>query len=324
LRAVCRTHNQVSGHGFVEVDEPADTQVSLLVEEVAHRREVERALREALLLLQQRESELQRSEEQTGRLLKVTGAIADAVTPEQVYEATVDHVAAGANASTAALWLVDGSHLRLVRAVGYSDATRRRFDAVDLRGSDSFPALDAVRRNTPIWIPSQAEMIRRYPQLATNVTPGRNYRVTCLPVVSEGRAVGAIGVTIEAEGEPSEPEREFLLLIARYASQAIERLRLLEAEQTSRARTEELYRFAQAVMGASQVDQVFDGRHERDPHGAGRRPGRRAAQRRAWRDAVPHVAESVGGVSTRGRRPFALAARGGRSQARARSGCPDG
>jgi K+-sensing histidine kinase KdpD len=258
LRAVCRTHNEVSDHGLGEVDEPADLRSTPLVEETAHRREVERALRESLLLLRRRDEDLRRSEEQTGRLLKVTGAIADAVTPEQVYAATVDHVAAAAHASTAALWLVDGSHLRLVRAVGYSDAARRRFDAVDLRGSDNFPALDAIRRNTAIWIPSQAEMVRRYPQVAANVTPGRNYRVTCLPVVSEGRAVGAIGVTIEAEGEPSEPEREFLLLIARYASQAIERLRLLEAEQTSRARTEELYRFAQAVMEASQVDQVFD------------------------------------------------------------------
>jgi signal transduction histidine kinase len=77
-------------------------------------------------------------------------------------------------------------------------------------------------------------------------------------VVSEGRPVGAIGVTIESEGNPSDGEREFLLLVARYASQAIERLRLLDAERMVRTRAEELYRFAQAVMAASHVDQVFD------------------------------------------------------------------
>jgi signal transduction histidine kinase len=258
LRAVCRAHSQVSGHGHAATEEPADQSSTQLVEEIAHRREVERALRESLQLLRQREEDVRRSEEHTSRLLKITAAIADAVTPEQVYEATVDHVAAVVNASTAALWLMDQSTVRLVRAVGYSDDRRRRFDAVDLQSTATFPALDAIRRNEAIWIPSQEALVEQYPQLSGFVTPGRSYRVACLPINSQGLAIGAIGVTIEAEGEPTAPEREFLLLVARYASQAIERIRLLEAERTIRARTEELYRFAQAVMAASQADQVFD------------------------------------------------------------------
>jgi len=257
LRAVCRAHSQVCGHTHA-AEEPDEHPFTQLAEEIAHRRDVEGALRESLLQLRQRDDDVRRGGEQTSRLLKITAAIADAVTPEQVYEATVDHVAAVVNASSAALWLMDQSTVRLVRAVGYSDDRRRRFDGVDLQSAATFPALDTIRRNEAIWIPSQAALVQQYPQLGGFVTPGRRYRLACLPIVSQGLAIGAIGVTIEAEGDATEPEREFLLLVARYASQAIERIRLLEAERTIRVRTEELYRFAQAVMAASQVDQVFD------------------------------------------------------------------
>jgi signal transduction histidine kinase len=44
-----------------------------------------------------------------------------------------------------------------------------------------------------------------------------------------------LGLTIEEARATTEDERSFLLLVARYASQALERLRLLEAERRSRA-----------------------------------------------------------------------------------------
>jgi len=257
LRAVCRAHGQDS-NGPSDLEAAIADGSTPLHEEVAHRREVERALRESLLQLRRRDEEVRRIEAQAERLLKVTGAIADAVTPDQVYEAIVDHVAAAVGASTAALWLVDRSTVRLVRAIGYSEAAAVRFDSIDLHNAEPFPALDAIRRNTAIWIPSQEQMLRQYPGIGAVVTKGRAYRVTCLPIVSEGRAVGAMGVTIESEGHASESEREFLLLVARYAGQAIERLRLLDAERAARLRIEELFRFAEAVMAAGQVEHVFD------------------------------------------------------------------
>lgn len=255
LRAVCRVHGQDSN-----TDADLDAAIAAatpIEEEIALRRETERALRDSIQDFRRRDEDLRRIEDQSARLLKVSGAIADAVTPQQVYEAIVDHVGAAVNASTTALWLVDGKKVRLVRAIGYSEAASRRFEAVDLDLAESFPALDAIRRNTAIWIPSQAAMLREYPHIRPVVTKGRAYRVTCLPLLSEGRAVGALGVTIEAEGHPSDGEREFLQLAARYASQAIERLRLLEAERAARVRIEELYRFAQAVMAASRLEDVF-------------------------------------------------------------------
>lgn len=171
------------------------------------------------------------------RLVKITGAIADAVTDAQVFEALVDHVAAALDASSVGLWLVDddGITARLVRSVGYSDVAKQALKAVPVDVTERTPALDSIRLKQPIWIGSQAELLDRYPNLRAVVTAGRSYRVACLPLVAHGHVRGTLGVTFEAGDDAREDERDFLLLVARYASQAIERLRLLEAERRSRA-----------------------------------------------------------------------------------------
>src|SRR5262249_39359200 len=144
------------------------------------------------------------------------------------------------NASSAGLWLLheNGKHVGLVRSFGYTDTRKNRFDAVELDGSDSFPAIDALRRAQPIWLSSQVELLESYPNLVDEVTPGRSYEIGCRPVTVENRAVGTLAFTFERGGSVDPIERSFLLLVARYSGQAIERLRLLDAERRSRARAE--------------------------------------------------------------------------------------
>lgn len=171
------------------------------------------------------------------RLLHITAAIADAVTAEQVFAAVVDQVAAAVGASTAALWLVDEDQkeARLVQSVGHTEATRQQFAAVPIDSGTPLPLLDAVRSGEPVWIHSQAELLRRYPHLRSAVTPGRSYWVSCLPIVTHRGVCGVLGLTVEGTRDLSGEEQDFLLLISRYASQALERLRLFEAEHRSRA-----------------------------------------------------------------------------------------
>jgi PAS domain S-box-containing protein len=174
--------------------------------------------------------------ERAERLLKITAAIADAVSAEQVFEALVDHVAEGIDASTVALWLVDhdSQTANLVHARGWHDAARRRFASVPLDMAPSIPALDSIRQRQPVWISTQAMLKERYPHLSAVATPGRSYRVACLPLLVHDHVLGTLGITVEEGREATPDEREFLLLVARYASQAIERLRLLESERRSR------------------------------------------------------------------------------------------
>ena len=171
----------------------------------------------------------------TERLVKITAAVAEAVTANEVFEAVVDHVAGALGASSTALWLLeeDGKTVRLARSVGYADVNRRRFERLPIDLSPSIPALDAIRRGEPVWIASREDLVREYPHLAAAAS-GRSYRVCCLPLISQDRTLGALGITIEQEREVGEEERDFLLLVARYASQAIERVRLLDAERRNR------------------------------------------------------------------------------------------
>jgi signal transduction histidine kinase len=224
--------------------------------------------------------ELRRTAE-ADRLVTITGAIAQAVTAAEVFEAVVDRVAIAIGASSAALWLVedDGQTVTLARSLGYSGSAARQFDRLSLDAQPSTPALDSIRRGEPIWIPSQEALIEAYPHLGSAVTPGRSYRVSCMPLISHGRTLGALGLTIEGARDIGEEERDFLLLVAQYAGQAIERLRLLEAERRSRAaadaaaarmatlsrenvaarsRAEQLYHFAKSVVSAEKVDDVFE------------------------------------------------------------------
>ena len=170
------------------------------------------------------------------RLVRITSAVADAVTTDEVLEAVVDHVAAAVKASSAALWLVDddGRTIKLARSVGYAKSATQEFDQISLDSHHSVPVVDAIRRAQPIWISSQEALLREYPHLRDAVTPGRSYRVSCLPLVSGERTLGALGITNDNAGEATEEDRSFLLLVARYAGQAIERLRLLDAERKSR------------------------------------------------------------------------------------------
>ncbi len=174
--------------------------------------------------------------ERAARLLKITAAIAEAVSAEEVFEALVERVAEALGASSAALWLVDEERqvARLKRARGYSAHAQQRLAQIPLGLSPSTPAIDCIRSGEPIWISSQAELFERYPHLAALATPGSTYRIACLPLITARNSFGTLAVTVEQlEAEEAE-DREFLLLVSRYASQAIVRLRLLEAEHASR------------------------------------------------------------------------------------------
>ncbi len=238
-----------------------------LVDDITERKQLERSRREY--------------GDRAQRLLRITAALAEAVTNEQVLGAVVDQVAAAVDASSAGLWVVDedGRTARLARSLGYSESAKEAFASLPLEASPSIPALDAIRLGEPLWIASQFQLLERYPQLRAVATPERAYRVCCLPLIAHGRVLGTLALTVEEEREPTEDERGFLLLVARYASQALERLRLFEAERRSRdeadaaaehlrvlsqenaearSRAELLHRLAQVVMTAEKVESVFD------------------------------------------------------------------
>ncbi len=250
LQDVCATHTHVVTQSSIHEDGDGDGSSALppayaraLAKEIAHRREVESSLRETVRKLRSREEELRRDvterrrvADRAERLLRITGAIADAVSAEQVFEALVDRVVEAIDVSTAGLWLLEdgGQVLRLARARGYDDAARREFAAV--------PLFDPMEGHEAIWIP-------RVPALGS-------HRMAWLPLLAHGRVLGALGVTVDDARDPGAELREFLELVTRYASQALERLRLLDAERASRARADAA---AERLGVLSHVSRAFAG-----------------------------------------------------------------
>ena len=265
LQQVCLTHTHVMPSREAAETDPAATalpahEARRLAQEVARREEVERALREALRERRSAEQFRASTAQRAERLLKITAAIADAVSASQVYEALVDRVYEAVEADSTGLWLVDddGETARLVRGLGYSEAARRHIATVRLDASPSIPVLDSILRAEPVWIRSQAELVERYPHLGGIVTAGRSYRVSCLPLIAHGRVLGALALTIQVEPQSEEEERDFLSLAARYASQAVERLRLFDAERRSRSAADAASVRVSVLSRASRVFMTAD------------------------------------------------------------------
>ncbi|HEX4336522.1 MAG TPA: GAF domain-containing protein [Polyangiaceae bacterium] len=173
------------------------------------------------------------------RLVRVTSAIAEAVSADQVYAAIVDLAGAAVGASSGGLWLGEDESGRanLVRAFGYSEAAIRRFGSAAFGETSRFPVLDAITRAEPVFIATREELHARYPNLSSfSGTAGG--RVACFPVIVDGRTLGGLAFTFERSTENEEEERRFLTMAVRYSGQAIERLRLLGAEQRRRTRAE--------------------------------------------------------------------------------------
>jgi signal transduction histidine kinase len=212
--------------------------------------------------------------ERTERLIEITAAIAAAVTEDQVLDAIVDKTAAALGAATVGLWTTDpaGRNALLLRCFGYPDGVRTRFSETPLDASARFPALDVLCTGKPIFIASQAELLERYPHLATAVTKGRAYCLACLPISVEGSRPGSLVMSFDDSPPVTEEQRKLLMLVARYGGQALARLQLLESERRSRAlaaaaaartgvlsqRAELLHDLAKAIIVAERVEPVFE------------------------------------------------------------------
>lgn len=162
------------------------------------------------------------------RLMRVTAAIADAVEPEQVLEAVVDRVAEVLDTSSVGLWTAsEDGQLELRRAAGGAEWSR-----VPL------PLLVAVHDNEPRWVSSRAELERLWPELAATLPAASSGCLAWLPLGPRSATRGVLGLCFADERTHDPLERDFLLLVARYAGQAIERSNLLEKERGLRAQAE--------------------------------------------------------------------------------------
>ncbi len=169
-------------------------------------------------------------------LQQLAEALSQAPTPAAIGELAATRAAGLLGADAASLYTPRGADMEMVHSTGWSDEVARRYRLAPLhRGR---PMSDAVLDVTPVWLEDAAQWHARYPEVAP-VHSGGGYEASAfLPLRVEGRDLGALVFSfLEPRSFPPD-EREYLLAVAALCAQALDRARLLVAEQDARATAE--------------------------------------------------------------------------------------
>ena len=168
------------------------------------------------------------------RLQAVTARLAGALTPQQVLDAIVTQGVEAAEARAGAIGLLtpDGQSIEIVAARGYEDAVLAGWEVFPLAAETPMGA--AIREQKPFFFGSTSERLKMFPSL-TGV-PGPSHGLAILPLSVEGRAVGAIAFTFREEVRFDSERRALKATLAQQAVQALERVRLYQAERALRQR----------------------------------------------------------------------------------------
>lgn len=186
------------------------------------------------------------------RLQGLTAALAAARTADEVGEVMLHHgmAAAGADAAAVALREDDaaGSH-RIVQTSGWPQPPSASDWSAALAGGS--PLQEALRTGRAIGDESTQDLAHRHPRLAAMARAGDLHGWLALPIAAARGSgaeafgpdaatppLGAIALAFRGPVPIDRADRELLASMASQCAQALERVRLLQAERDARARAE--------------------------------------------------------------------------------------
>ena len=184
------------------------------------------------------------------RLQAVTAALSHARTPHEVGRVVVDHGIEALGARSASLAVVDPATqtLELICASGYSSGATAKYRRIPLDAP--FPLTDVVRDRQPLVLASAEERDARFPHLAQLRRENGAGAMAALPLLVDGRAIGALGFNFPESRPIDGEDRAVLTAIAHQGAQALDRARLYEAELRAREEMAGVQRRQAAVLDA--------------------------------------------------------------------------
>jgi PAS domain S-box-containing protein len=197
-------------------------------------------------------TERRREAEHARRLALLTDALSGSLTAAQVGQAVVEvaHEAVGALLSGLYVAAGAGAPLRLVGARGLAEAALAPWREVP-QGADS-PLWDALRTGEPVWLGDAEACARAYPAHLPLLEREGVTALVKLPLLSEGRALGALSFAF-GRPRPFDPAlRRFLSAVAAQCAHALERARLYEAERAARAEAEAVAARARQLLDVTE------------------------------------------------------------------------
>ncbi|MBE9207886.1 PAS domain S-box protein [Nostoc sp. LEGE 06077] len=174
----------------------------------------------------------------TVRLQKITAALSEAITPQQVADVVVHQgiAALGANAGSVSLLGKKGTHLKIVQATGYPQSVLDAWKSFPVTAA--VPLAETVRTGKPIFIESPAAFATSYPHLAELPSVTGNSAFACIPLILEKQVIGALGLSFSTPQIFPETDQGFMLTLGQQCAQAIARAQLYEAERHARSEAE--------------------------------------------------------------------------------------
>lgn len=192
-------------------------------------------------LYQETQQAKQAAEQAVSRVLRlqtVTAALSEALTPQQVADVVVNQGIAALDATAGSVVLPDqgGIDLKVVQAIGYPHAIINTW--VSFPVTATVPLADAFRTGEPIFISNPEALIAQYPHLAHAINMTGNCAQAAIPLMVEGKAIGALGLSFVNPQAFNQEVRDFIWTLGQQCAQAIARAQLYAAEQTARDEAE--------------------------------------------------------------------------------------
>lgn len=164
---------------------------------------------------------LHRQSDGSARLQRVSAALSQTRSPQDVADVVLVEGVAALGASGGGLLVVaeDGEHLAVPGAVGYGIELVHALR--DERLDAPLPAATALRTGEPVWLESRTERDRRFPALAG--LEAATVSMCAVPMVVGGRTLGALRFSFATRRLFDEDERAFVLSLAAQTAQTLVR-----------------------------------------------------------------------------------------------------
>ncbi|MEX1185984.1 MAG: GAF domain-containing protein [Gemmatimonadaceae bacterium] len=172
--------------------------------------------------------------QRSDRLQALTAALSSSATPTEVAAAVIEHTTAmfGAVGTIITRRMRNGQSLEILGARAVPDHIKREW-AVFPVDSD-VPLAEVVRTGDTVVIESPEEWSARYPRFAGLLEESGQHSLIAVPLVIESRTIGSMGVAFGHPRRFTRDDHNAASIIAQHCAQALERARLLEAEQLAR------------------------------------------------------------------------------------------
>jgi PAS domain S-box-containing protein len=177
--------------------------------------------------------------EARGRLLALSGlaaALAGCRTRREVAEVIVEQCTRATGADTCTLYELDAAREKLTLVANRGCAPEVLAWIGRITATDGNPALFAtMQQRAPVWVESEADYARLYPELAAVISPSpRGRAFWCVPLAAEDRLVGVLGVGYCEPRAFPDDERSFIETLCRHAAESYLRASRFEHEDQVR------------------------------------------------------------------------------------------